>query len=292
MIAARIYLLVCVVLWGWTFVFAKVALAYVTPAELLGLRLLTGLPVMLIVILIKRLKLKFNLRQWRRVMIGSAVLTVHFLIQITGIKYTSATNTGWIISVTPLALALLSYLILKERISTRTLLGLVVATAGIVLLVSKGELAGLGWLKSVGDWLVLVSAHTWAIYTIVTRDLSREGRPLTVTFAMLLPSLALMLVYMLLTSDWSEFAALPAEPVLAIVYLGVLGMGVAHWFWQEGVARLGAARAGMFLYIEPLATTGLAVPYLHESFGLLTAFGALLVLGGVYLSERPGRTKN
>jgi drug/metabolite transporter (DMT)-like permease len=63
-------------------------------------------------------------------------------------------------------------------------------------------------------------------------------------------------------------------------------MGLAHWFWQEGVARLGAARAGVFLYLEPLATTGLAVPYLGESFGLFTAVGGAMVLAGVYLAER------
>ena len=224
-------------------------------------------------------------------MAGSAILTLHFLIQITGIKYTSATNTGWIISVTPLALAVLSYFVLREKIGRRTIAGIAVATSGILLLVSGGRLTDLGWLSSIGDWLVLASAHTWAVYTVVTRDVSRQAEPLAVTFTILAPSFCLMMIYMAFTSDWSTFTALPTEPVLAILFLGVLGMGIAHWFWQEGVSRLGAARAGMYLYLEPLATTVLAVPYLHESFGLVTAAGGLLVLAGVFVAEGRRRSR-
>ena len=55
---------------------------------------------------------------------------------------------------------------------------------------------------------------------------------------------------------------------------------------QEGVAGLGAARSGFFLYLEPLATTALAVPYLNESFGYFGAIGGVMVLAGVYLTER------
>ena len=97
------------------------------------------------------------------------------------------------------------------------------------------------------------------------------------------------MIYMMPTSDWGRFVSLPAEPLFAILFLGVFGLGIAHWFWQEGVGRIGAARAGLFLYIEPLATTALAVPYLHESFGLFTAVGGTLVLAGVYIAERQGK---
>ena len=55
---------------------------------------------------------------------------------------------------------------------------------------------------------------------------------------------------------------------------------------QEEVARIGAAKAGLFLYIEPLATTALAVPFLHEYFGISTVIGGLIVLCGIYWSQR------
>jgi drug/metabolite transporter (DMT)-like permease len=64
---------------------------------------------------------------------------------------------------------------------------------------------------------------------------------------------------------------------------------MAQWFWQMGVAKFGAGKAGIYLYLEPTATTVLAVPLLGEKFTLTTAIGGSLVLAGVWWSERRKR---
>ena len=290
MIAARLMLLACVIFWGWSFVATKIALEYVTPVEVMALRYLFGLPVLFLIFLAKKIKPKFERRDYKGIILGSIIITVHFLLQITGLKYTTATNTGWIISVTPLVMAVLAFFILKEKIGVKQIAGIFIATIGIMLMVSKGDLTGLSWLGSVGDWLVLASAHTWAFYTIATRDVSRRGNPLLVSIAVLTPSAILIFVYVLFTSDLSKFLVLPLEPLMALMFLGVFALGLAHWFWQEGIAVMGAARAGFFLYLEPLATTALAVPYLGEYFGLYSAIGGALVLAGVFVAEKRRHT--
>lgn len=283
---ARFYLLTCVIFWGWTFVATKIVLDYLTPVELLGLRLLCALPVLFLIIKAKGVRLEFSPKARKQLLIGSGIITAHFLIQITGLKYTSATNTGWIISISPLFMALLSYLILKERLGRREIIGIVIATIGVLLLMSRGDLTSLAWMNSIGDWLVLISAHTWALYTVATRDLSREGNPLGVTFMVLLPAGIIILLYMTFQSDWAAFLAMSTEAWIALLFLGVVGLALAHWFWQEGVAEIGAARAGVYLYLEPIATTALAVPYLGESFTWATGVGGALVIAGVFWAQR------
>lgn len=282
----RSLLLVTVIVWGSTFVATKICLAYLTPAEILTLRLLLATPVLFGLIVLQKIKPRFTPAEKRRLLIGSGVFTLHFLIQITGMQYTSATNTGWIISVTPLILVILSHFILKERIRINDVVGVVAATAGILVLMSRGDFSSLGWLASPGDWLVLVSAHTWAVYTIVGRDLSRSHNPIGVAFAFLLPATIVMTLYVGLTSDWSRFVHLPLEPLVALLFLGIVAMGIANWWWQKGVASIGAAKAGTFLYIEPLATTLLAVPILHETVNVFTFAGGFMVLCGVYWAQR------
>ena len=279
-------LLLCVILWGWSFVATKIAVEYVNPFELLAIRYIFGVPILFVILFAKKIKLQFEKRDKIAILLGSAILTIHFLIQITGLKYTSATNTGWIISITPLVLAFLAFFILKEKIGKYQIAGIVIATIGIVLLVSKGNLSNFNWLKSTGDWLVLGSAHTWAFYAVATRYVSQRQNPLAVTVGVLAPSALLILLYVSFTSDWTKFLHLPLEPILALIFLGVFALGLAHWFWQVGMAKLGAARAGIFLYLEPLATTALAVPYLHEEFVLFSALGGLLVLTGVFVAEK------
>jgi len=290
MMLARALMLLTVTLWGWSFVATKICLGYMTPLEVIGLRYVLGLPALLGIILAKRVRFYLAPKDLGLVFLASIVITAHFLIQITGIKYTTATNTGWLIAVTPLALAALSLVFLKERITRNAVVGIVVATGGIVLLVSRGHLRELTWLRSTGDWLVLGSAHTWAIYTVLTRNVARRYNPLLVSFAVLGFSSVVIVGSMAFTSDWDKFAHLPLEPIIAILFLGIACLALAFWFWQEGVVRLGAARAGFFLYLEPLATTALAVPYLHEPFGFFPAVGGLMVLAGVYLTEK-GKSK-
>jgi drug/metabolite transporter (DMT)-like permease len=151
-----------VVIWGWTFVATKILVAELGPVEIFALRLAIGLPFLGGILRAKRVPLRFARADAWPLLLGGAIFTVHFVVQIAGLATTTATNTGWIISVSPLALAVLSFLFLRERIGWRGVAGIFVATAGILLLVSRGRLTDLSWLRSTGDWLVLASAHTWA----------------------------------------------------------------------------------------------------------------------------------
>jgi drug/metabolite transporter (DMT)-like permease len=285
----RILLLSAVVIWGWTFVATKILLAEIGPVEIFGLRLAIGLPFLGAVLLVKRVPLRFAREDARPLLLGGAIFALHFLVQIVGLMTTTATNTGWIISVSPLALAVLSFLFLREHIGWRGVAGIVVATIGILLLVSRGRLTDLGWLRSAGDWLVLASAHTWAFYTVITRDLVRRRHPLAVTFAILLIAAAFTAILFAASADLARIGALSPRGIAALLYLAVPGLALGQWFWQEGVARLGAARAGLYLYLEPLATLALAVPLLGEPFGPFIALGGGLVLAGVYVGQRERR---
>ncbi len=283
----RVLLLSAVVIWGWTFVATKILVTELGPVEILGLRLAIGLPFLGALLVVKRVPLRFARADLRPLLAAGAIFTLHFLLQISGLVTTTATNTGWIIAVTPLALAVLSFLLLRERIGRRGIAGIAVATTGILLLVSRGDVADLGWLRSTGDWLVLASAHTWAFYTVVTRDLARRRHPLAVTFAILAIATALTAVLFAATADLASVRGLSPRGIAALLYLAIPGMALGQWFWQEGVARLGAARAGLYLYLEPLATLALAVPLLGEPFGPFIALGGGLVLAGVYVGQRP-----
>ena len=94
---------------------------------------------------------------------------------------------------------------------------------------------------------------------------------------------------MIFTSDWSALLGMPGETLVALLFLAVLGTAMGQWFWQIGVARLGAAEGGLYLFFEPLATTARAVPYLGEPFGLPTVLGGLAVLAGLGLARSDRR---
>lgn len=279
-------LLLAVIFWGLSFVATKMALQYLSPLEIIALRLLLGAPVLYLIVMAKKIDFSFKKSDIAILLITSIVLAVHFLIQAFGLIYTSATNTGWLIATIPVFIAILSRLFLKEKVSPVKLLGILIATVGALFLISKGKLTTLDWLKSVGDWLILSSCVTWAIYTIITRDLTRRYHPLAVTLAILIIPALLLNAYCAYTTPISKLLELPLKIIGALVFLGVFCLGLAQWVWLEGLARKSATEVGVFLYIEPIVTTLGAIPILGESINLFGIVGALLILLGVYLVQR------
>ena len=108
--------IVAVCFWGASFIATKIALNQLTPLNIIFIRLVSASVLLGIIALYTKRSFKISLKNHGFIFILALIAVFHLWIQVTGLKYTTATNTGWIISVTPLVLAVLSYFILKEKI--------------------------------------------------------------------------------------------------------------------------------------------------------------------------------
>lgn len=285
MLGARLLLLFVVVVWGATFVASKICLETMTPAQLVGARFLLALPILLTIAKFRGVRLRLD--HYRLALFaGVAVFSFHYLLQTLALVFTTASNSGWLVAVTPLAIALLSAVFVREHISRATWIGIVLASIGVVLLISRGRLGNLDWLGSLGDWLALASCFTWASYTLITRELVRRSDPLAITILVHAPVAVGAALILMINPASLALTELPVRGVAALLFLALFGSALAQYFWQVGIGRVGSVTAGMFLYLEPLATTALAVPLLGEHFGLASAFGGCLLLAGVYVAQR------
>ena len=120
----HILLLSAAIIWGWTFVATKILVAELGPVDVFALRLAIGLPFLGGLLLLKGLPWRFSRHDIRPLCAGGAMFTLHFLVQISGLLTTTATNSAWIIGASPLALAVLSFAFLRERIGWNALPGL------------------------------------------------------------------------------------------------------------------------------------------------------------------------
>ncbi|MBM3820114.1 MAG: DMT family transporter [Acidimicrobiia bacterium] len=225
---AHLLLLSAVIIWGWTFVGTKILVAELGPIEIFAARLAIGVPFLGILLLARGVRPRFERAGLGRLGLGGIILTVHFLIQAVALTTTSASNSGWIIAVTPLVLAVVSFLVLRERLGWQAVAGIAVALLGVLLLVSRGRLRDLGALQTIGDWLMLASTLTWAIFTVVTRDAARRHNPLAVTFAVMLSAAAVTVVLLALAGEPNRIWSLSRRGVVALVYLGIAGLALGN----------------------------------------------------------------
>ncbi len=282
----NIWLLLAVILWGMSFIWTKMALEYLTPSEIITVRLVLGLAALLGVQAFKKIEFHFERTDLGLIAAASVVFGIHLILQAVGMVYTSATNTAWLVATIPVFIAVASRFILKEDLNRWKIFGIAIATMGVLLLISKGNLSNFGWLKSIGDWIILSSSITWTIYTILTRNITNRHNPLTIIISLLIIPTVILSIYTLSFTPFSKFSELPVNIILILLILGILCAGLLQWIWLEGLAKKGAVGTGVYIYIEPIVTTLAAMPILDESLTVISGIGAVMILGGVYLVER------
>lgn len=281
-----LYLFLAVFLWAFSYVAIKESLNYLDPVELIAARFVLGAATLFAIIKYRGYSLSFR-GQAGKILITGGIVFVHFWIMATGMKDTSASNTAWILATAPIFIAVLAAMILGEKPGWARVVGIIIATAGIIILISKGDFGRLDWISSKGDWIVLSSCLTWAIYTIFTRRITEKVPPLVTTFWMIALAGMVVLPLSLLISGIDDYLTLPPRGMAAVLFLGIGCLALAFWFWSEGVARSSANSAGMYLYLEPLLATAGGALFLREQITFSLILGGLLILGAVYISENP-----
>jgi drug/metabolite transporter (DMT)-like permease len=291
-ITAFLKALFAVTVWGASFVATKIALQYAAPNTIVWLRFAMGV---LILGLAARLSGQFSLpngKDWGYfALLGFLGITFHQWLQSTGLLTAQATTTAWIVATMPVFMAILGLVILKERLAWFQVAGILLATFGVLLVVTKGNLTSLatGKFGTPGDFLVLISAPNWAVFSALSRSgLKRYSSTVMMFYVMSFGWIFTSLLFFA-TSGLSDISTVPLDGWIAILFLGIFCSGIAYIFWYDALKVLPVAQTGAFLYIEPIITVIVAAIALRESVLLATLLGGITILVGVWLVNRPNQ---
>jgi drug/metabolite transporter (DMT)-like permease len=222
-------------------------------------------------------------------LVGFIGVTFHQWLQATGLQTAAATTTAWIVATIPVFTALLGWLTLKERLNPLQIGGMVVAALGVLLIVSKGSLLALaaGEFGTFGDFLILISAVNWAIFSVLSRrGLKTHPAARMMFYVMAFGWLFACLWLFGFGPGLSEIPRLSINGWGSILILGIFGSGVAYIAWYDALQELTASQLGVFIYIEPLVTMIVAALLLSEAVTLASVIGGALTLAGIYLVNR------
>ncbi|MBC7950810.1 MAG: DMT family transporter [Rhodospirillaceae bacterium] len=226
--------------------------------------------------------------RWRVVVImGLFSVAAYNTLLYMAVQTTTAINATLMGASMPLMLLLLGRLWLGEPIRPAQALGIAVSALGMLAVVARGDparLLGLGFTP--GDILMLLATLSWAIYSVMLKR-----------YALPVPGAALLAVLIMvgvitLAPLYAWHVAhhgvmSPTPRVLgAIGYTALFASLCAYYFWNRGVAVVGAATAGQFTYLIPLFTAVLAVLLLGEEFRWFHALGGGLIFAGIGLATK------
>ncbi|MBT8378037.1 MAG: DMT family transporter [Ignavibacteria bacterium] len=279
-------ILLAVIFWGASFAATKIALQEIEPVTIIILRLILASFLLLAFALITKRNFTVNLKSHTWIFILALVAVFHLWIQVEGLKYTTASNTGWIIGTAPIFMALLALMFFKERITLLQLAGIIIAMFGLLLLFGKGNLAQIDLIENKGDLLVLGSAFTWGVYSMVNKKISLSYSPLMTILYLFIMMTIIILPFNIDKAIINSVLQLSLAGWISILFLGLLCSGVAYVIWAYSLRDLDSAKVGAFLYFEPFITVLFAWFLLKENITLIMILSGIIITAGVFMVNK------
>src|SRR5713226_7380139 len=277
-------LLLMTLIWGSNFTAIKYSLEDLLPLSFNALRFTIASSVMLIVALRSRGGSKVAAGDgWRLFGLGLLGNTFYQSLFITGMAHTRAGNAALILATTPLFTAVLGRIRKHEYLTARGVAGLLLAFAGIVLIVLSGRGQVSIGETVLGDCLLLASTVCWSLYTVGSKQLVHKYGSMKATTIMMTsgtPLLLLVCAPSLLKQDWSR-----VRPIAwaGVVYSGLFAIALAYLIWSYGVRRIGSTRTAIYSNITPIVALAVAWLALGETPTLGQLAGAVVIFAGIYL---------
>ncbi|MBK7631721.1 MAG: DMT family transporter [Ignavibacteriales bacterium] len=278
--------LFAIIFWGASFIATKFLLNELTPETIISMRLILAIFLLLSIALMQKRNFAINLKSHSYIFILALIAVFHLWIQVTGLKYTTASNTGWIIGTAPIFMALLGLIFFKEKINLIKVTGIVIATIGLLLLVGKGSLTNIDLIKNRGDLLVLSSAFTWGIYSMVNKKISLTYSPLMTILYLFIMMAIIIIPFTVSDATMKSVINLSSVGWIAILFLGLLCSGVAYVIWAYALREMESAKVGAYLYFEPFVTVITAWIFLKEDITPLMILSGLIITAGVFLVNK------
>ncbi len=209
---------------------------------------------------------------------------LYFIFEAKALQNTTASQAGMITSLLPLLVALAAGVSLKERFTPRVWAGFALAILGAVWLSLAAEAQDNAPHPLLGNFLEFLAMVCATGYTVSCKHLSARHSPLFLTAVQSFAG-TLFFLPILFLPDVTLPTSLPLLPTLAVLYLGVVITMGAYGLYNYGISKIPAGQAAAFVNLIPVFSAIMGITLLGETFTPYQYAAAVLVLGGVSLSQ-------
>jgi drug/metabolite transporter (DMT)-like permease len=292
----KIYLklLLTAIFWGGTFVAGRLIAQNVGPYSIALFRFTIASTLLLLL----TWRIEGGLPKLKKpqvapvILLGIIGIFIYNVMFFKGLKIIAAGRASLIIATCPIFITICSAIFLKEKITPVKGIGIVISVCGAMIVISKGNLSrifegGLG----LGELYIFCCVLSWVTYSLIGKTVMIHLSPLaSVSYsatigaiALLFPALLEGLIHNITSQSFADW--------LCISYLGVFGTVIGFVWYYQGVKFIGPTKAGLFINFVPVSAILCAFFILREPITFSLAIGAVLVISGVYLTNRTAKVK-
>lgn len=295
---AYIELLVVSLIWGMATPVIKYTLEGFSPAIFLTYRFFISAVIAVFFFIFFGIKLPKDKKTLIFTLINGFLLTTVGLgLLFLGTDKTSSVDSNLISAMAPVTIAIAGVLFLKEHVTKRESIGLLIALAGTFVTIIEpvfkngGNFAGLE-----GNLLVFASILVTTFTAVFSKKILRSGVDAeTVTnlsFIVGFLTLAPFVLPQILSSKFEVLTSVPLSYHLGVIYMAVLSGTLAYILWHRAEKSIEVSEVGLFAYLYPVFGIPLSIVWLNEKITLPIIIGSVIIVIGVFLAQFKKRRYN
>jgi drug/metabolite transporter (DMT)-like permease len=278
-------------IWGGVYVVSKVVLDVIPPFTLLIIRFAIALAVLGAFVVARR---EYVARRDFPLLMAIAFVGVTISIgaQFLGTKLSTAHMGALITSASPAFIAIFAVWLLKERLNWSQIVGIVLATVGVLIVVGVPDAADTQ-SSLAGNLILLAAAVSWGLYTVLSKRATSTYSSLSVTtyvafFGLIFTSPVMVWELSTTSVNWG----FGWEIWAGVLYIGIISTAGAFYLWNKGFELMQAGSGAGFFFIQPIVGSFLGWLLLGEHLGFSFFAGALFIFLGVGLSNLKQKGKS
>ena len=282
-----IKLLLMAFFWGGTFIAGKY-LSDVSSFDSAFMRFLISS--ILLLLIVWKLEGRIPLPQKKQIipifLLGLSGIFLYNVCFFTGLKYIEAGRASVIVANNPVLIALLSAYFFKEKLTPFKLLGIIISITGAVIVITGGDILSLfkGGI-GVGEFYIFGCVISWVIYSLIGKSLMKTLSPLlSVTYSVLAGTILLFIPFIFM----NPINSLQSFTIMnwgSFIYLALFGTVLGFLYYYQGIEKIGAIKAGLFINFVPVSSIILSFFILGEKISSSLFFGLIFVSCGVILTN-------
>lgn len=280
-----LYLSLAASIWGGMYVVVKFVVDFIPPLELVWFRYVIAIFALLIIGVVKKQSWRIEKRDWLLIFfIGLMGNTISILTQEVGTMLSTAQMGAIITTTTPAFMVIFARIILKEKITFKKAMSIILATIGVYIIVGN---AHIDLSHQLGGVSLLIAALTWSLMSILIKRVPEQYSQIVVTSYSILVAIVLLTPFTISRLDELDFQAMMHPSIWgSLLYLGVISTACAFLLWNRGLQMFNASSGGLFFFFQPIVGTFLGWLLLGEQIGLSFWIGTILIFIGVLLVIR------
>jgi drug/metabolite transporter (DMT)-like permease len=273
---ALLFTVIASSLWGTSFPAIKIGLQYTDAYTFVFLRFLFASLFMLVVMLLTK-NFSFNFNKKRLILLLGITNGTAYLLQYLGMVSAFASKSSLFVNLSVVWVALLSPIVLKERIGRKKLAGVIASLLGIMLVTTNLDFGSLGLGEVVGDLLVIGSGVLWAVFIVYNKPLVTESKNMiqSMTWLLLFTMLPLLPV---VPFSAENFLSLTWEAWVAIIYTALFCWVAPYYLWLKGLKNISTVTSAVILLNEIIVAVAISTIFLGEVMTAVSAVGAIFII--------------